>query len=555
MLQTLSIKNVALISNLTIDFESGFNVLLGETGAGKSIIFDALNFVLGAKVDKTLLRSGEDTMHVDAVFVDIKRQAQDLLEELGFDGDEIALSRVYNIDGKSTIRINGKPTTQAVLKEVGDILVNSYSQHESVDLLKVKNHIIMLDKLGGTELKELKDLVKTEYQSLIEIDKKIEKLGGDNYERERTKSLVSYQITEIEDANLQIGEDEEVEDRLKFLNNAEKIFQAVNGCEELLSESSDACVNSLQQASMLLSSISGFDNIDDCKQRLDSVRYEVEDICETLNDIKASTEFDENEYETLDRRHDLIKSLTKKYGGSIEKTLDYLEQAKTQLDELENSEALIAKLENERKAVYKKLQDSADKLTDLRKKVSDNVTKRITTELRELGMKSSTFVVKFENTKDITANGQDDVEFIFSANKGQELKSLSKTASGGELSRFMLAFKNIFAETGSAQTLVFDEIDTGISGETGNIVGQKLNNLTKYAQILCITHLPQVACYGDSFYYVSKIELDNSIITKIVKLDDDKIVYNIARMIGGDKVSDIALSHAKEMRQLTGKNV
>lgn len=201
------------------------------------------------------------------------------------------------------------------------------------------------------------------------------------------------------------------------------------------------------------------------------------------------------------------------------------------------------------------MQASADKLTDLRKHVADGVTKRITAELHELGMKSSTFVVKFEKTKDITANGQDDIEFIFSANKGQELKSLSKTASGGELSRFMLAFKNIFAETGSAQTLIFDEIDTGISGETGNIVGQKLNNLTRYAQILCITHLPQVACFGDNFYYVNKIELDNSTITKIEKLDDDKIVYNIARMIGGDKVSDIALSHAKEMRQLTGKNV
>ncbi len=555
MLQTLSINNVALISSLTIDFGKGFNVLLGETGAGKSIIFDALNFVLGAKIDKTLLRSGEDSMRVDAVFVDIKKQALDMLSELGFEGEEIVLSRVYNIDGKSNIRINGIPTTQGVLKEVGDILVNSYSQHESVDLLKVKNHIIMLDKLGGINLKELKDLVKKEYQSLVDINKKIANLGGDNYERERMKSLLSYQIAEIEDANLQPKEDEEVNERLKFLNNSEKIFQAVNSCEELLSENSDACINNLQQASILLSSILGFDNIDDCKQRLDSVRYEVEDICETLNAIKLSTEYDENEYETLDRRHDIIKSLTKKYGGSIEKTLEYLKQAKTQFDELENSEAVIAKLENERKLVFSKLQEYANRLTDMRKQVADDVTKRITTELHQLGMKSSSFEVKFDRIKDITANGQDSVEFIFSANKGQELKSLSKTASGGELSRFMLAFKNIFAEIGSAQTLVFDEIDSGISGETGNVVGQKLNNLTKYAQIICITHLPQVACFGDDYYYVSKLEIDNSTITNVEKLEENKIIYNIARLIGGDNVSDIAISHAKEMRELTGKKV
>ena len=555
MLQTLSINNVALISSLTIDFGKGFNVLLGETGAGKSIIFDALNFVLGAKIDKTLLRSGEDSMRVDAVFVDIKKQALDMLSELGFEGEEIVLSRVYNIDGKSNIRINGIPTTQGVLKEVGDILVNSYSQHESVDLLKVKNHIIMLDKLGGINLKELKDLVKKEYQSLVDINKKIANLGGDNYERERMKSLLSYQIAEIEDANLQPKEDEEVNERLKFLNNSEKIFQAVNSCEELLSENSDACINNLQQASILLSSILGFDNIDDCKQRLDSVRYEVEDICETLNAIKLSTEYDENEYETLDRRHDIIKSLTKKYGGSIEKTLEYLKQAKTQFDELENSEAVIAKLENERKLVFSKLQEYANRLTDMRKQVADDVTKRITTELHQLGMKSSSFEVKFDRIKDITANGQDSVEFIFSANKGQELKSLSKTASGGELSRFMLAFKNIFAEIGSAQTLVFDEIDSGISGETGNVVGQKLNNLTKYAQIICITHLPQVACFGDDYYYVSKLEIDNSTITNVEKLEENKIIYNIARLIGGNNVSDIAISHAKEMRELTGKKV
>lgn len=553
MLQTLSIKNVALISSLSIDFGRHFNVLLGETGAGKSIIFDALNFVLGAKIDKTLLRSGESTMRVDAVFTNLKESTLELLKEFGIEEDEIVLTRTYSQDGKSSIRINGLPSTQSVLKNVGDILVNSYSQHESVDMLKTKNHLIMLDKYGNEKIKPLKEKLQSEYHTFKDIENKIKSLGGNDFERERTKSLLLYQIKEIEDANLKVGEDEEVKERLKFLSNAEKINQAITICEELLSDNNDSCINSLQQSSSLLSSISGFGNIDECKNRLDSARYEIEDIYQTLVDIKSSAEFDENEYEELDRRNDLIKSLIKKYGGSIEKTLEYLENSKKQFDELENSVALIEKLEKDKSDIETKLNNTAEMLSNVRKTYAQEITKKITCELRELGMKSSSFDVKFNRLETITLEGLDDVEFVFSANKGQELKSLAKTASGGELSRFMLAVKNIFAEIGSAQTLVFDEIDAGISGETGNIVGQKLNNITRYAQVLCITHLPQVASYGDDFFYVSKTEDKTSTLTQIKHLEGDEIIYNLARMIGGDNVSDIALSHAKEMRNLTGK--
>ena len=553
MLQTLSIKNVALISSLSIDFGKHFNVLLGETGAGKSIIFDALNFVLGAKIDKTLLRSGESTMRVDAVFTNLKESTLELLKEFGIEEDEIVLTRTYSQDGKSSIRINGLPSTQSVLKNVGDILVNSYSQHESVDMLKTKNHLIMLDKYGNEKIKPLKEKLQSEYHTFKDIENKIKSLGGNDFERERTKSLLLYQIKEIEDANLKVGEDEEVKERLKFLSNAEKINQAITICEELLSDNNDSCINSLQQSSSLLSSISGFGNIDECKNRLDSARYEIEDIYQTLVDIKSSAEFDENEYEELDRRNDLIKSLIKKYGGSIEKTLEYLENSKKQFDELENSVALIEKLEMDKSDIETKLNNTAEMLSNVRKTYAQEITKKITCELRELGMKSSSFDVKFNRLETITLEGLDDVEFVFSANKGQELKSLAKTASGGELSRFMLAVKNIFAEIGSAQTLVFDEIDAGISGETGNIVGQKLNNITRYAQVLCITHLPQVASYGDDFFYVSKTEDKTSTLTQIRHLEGDEIIYNLARMIGGDNVSDIALSHAKEMRNLTGK--
>lgn len=553
MLQTLFIKNVALISSLTIDFGRGLNILLGETGAGKSIIFDALNFVLGEKADKTLIRSGEDMMRVDAVFSSLNAQASAQLEELGFSDEELALSRTYSLDGKSVIRVNGVPTSQSVLKEIGSILVNSYSQHESVDLLKVKNHLSMLDKFGGNDIKNLKDIVKEEYQELSEIEKKIKSLGGDDFERERTKSLLAYQIKEIEDARLEVGEDKDLQERLQFLNNAEKIYQAISYCEQLLSDSADSCINELQQSSSYLSTVSGFENIDDCKNRLDSARLEIEDIYQTLLDIKGDAEFDEEEYERLDRRNDLIKSLVKKYGGSIEKTLDYLEQAKAQLDELDDSANLIAKLEQDKKELLAKLKKSADNLTETRQKVAQDISIKITKELHELGMKSSLFETKFKKLDEIGYNGQDDVEFVFSANKGQELKSLSKTASGGELSRFMLAVKNIFLSIGSAETLIFDEIDAGISGETGNIVGQKLHKITDFAQVICITHLPQVACYGDDFYYVSKKEDDKSTQTNVKHLEGDEVVSGIARLIAGDNISDIALSHAREMVSLARK--
>ena len=553
MLQSLSIKNVALISSINIDFKEGLNILLGETGAGKSIIFDALNFVLGYKLDKTLLRSGETAMRVDALFTDIHNNALQQLQALGIDETEIAISRTYLIDGKSTIRINGVPTSQSVLKEVGEILVNSYSQHESIDLLKVKNHIIMLDKYGGNKIKAIKDSLREKYFAYKEIENKIKALGGNAFERERTKALLEYQINEIKDANLVVGEDEEISDRLKFLNNAEKIYQTVSLCEELLTENSDACVNNLQQASSYLSSLTDIGTIEECKQRLDSARYEIEDICQTLANLKSEADFDSLEYEKLDRRYDLLKSLMKKYGGSVEKVLEYLADAVTRYEELENSEIILDKLEKEKQLILEKLKELANNLTTARKEVANEITTAITKELRELGMKSALFDIKFDKTEEISQDGQDLVEFIFSANKGQELKALSKTASGGELSRFMLAVKSIFAETSTPQTLIFDEIDAGISGETGNIVGQKLSQLASHSQVLCITHLSQVACYGDSFYNVSKQESNNTTITCVKQLEGQEIIYGIAKMIGGDKVSDIAIQHAKEMRFNAGK--
>lgn len=552
MLQTLSIKNVALISNLSIDFSEGFNVLLGETGAGKSIIFDALNFVLGAKADKTLIRYGEKEMRVDAVFVCLSDACKKALSDFGYDDEEVCLSRTLNLEGKSVVRINGIVASQAILKEVGSLLVDSYSQHESVALLKAKNHLAMLDKFGGDIIAQQKELVKNANQHYTSVVKQIEQLGGDEFERERMRSLLQYQVDEISSAELKIGEDEEIAERLKFLNSAEKIYQSVSICSELLSDSSSSCVRQLQETSSHLAHLSSFSDIEQCRKRLDSVRYEVEDIADTLENIKSATEFDEKEFDMLDRRNDHIKALTKKYGGSVENVLKFLEEAKGKLNDLSDSEFLLQKLEKEKDSAYKLLAAECEKLTALRKQTASQIESKILKELKELGMKSSMFSVRFDKGA-ITNNGQDCVEFEFSANKGQEVKSLAKTASGGELSRFMLAVKNIFAEIGGAQTLVFDEIDSGISGETGNIVGQKINNIAKYAQILCITHLPQVASFADCMYVVRKMENDTTTHTTIECVEDGKITDYLAQMTVGDKLTEASIKQAQEMRLKAGK--
>ena len=555
MLQSLTIKNVALISSLTIDFGQGFNVLLGETGAGKSIIFDALNFVLGSKADKTLIRTGEDSMRVDALFTSLSKTAIESLKEFGYDEDEISLSRTMNVDGKSVIRINGIASTLSVLKIVGQILVDSYSQHESIDLLKSKNHLSMVDKFAGEQIRLLKDKVKLDYEEYHNILSQITSLGGDRFERERTKSMLEYEVKQLEDASLTPNEDVEIKQRRDLLNSSEKILQAINTCLEELAENNQSAINLLQLSSLALSGLTTFDKLYESKQRLDSLRYELEDICDGLVSLKDSIDFDEQELEMMDRRYDLIKSLTSKYGGSIEKVLEYLDSAKNRLMQLEDSDYLIEKLNKQKDKVYENLLISCEKLSLKRREIAEIIESKITKELKELNMKSSKFKVKFSRLKEPTSNGYDDVEFEFSANLGQDIKALSKTASGGELSRFMLAIKNIFAQIGSAQTLIFDEIDAGISGETGNVVGAKLNNITSFAQVICITHLPQVASYGDNFYYVSKMTRDGNTFTEVKELHGQDIIYNIARIVGGDSVSKIALKHAQEMREKTGKAV
>lgn len=548
MLQTLKIENFALIENQTVEFKNGLNILLGETGSGKSLIFNSILFALGMKADKTYIRSGKKFMKVDALFVELSDELRQFLEEAGFDcEDELLLSRSLSEDGKNVIRVNGQIATTSMLKEIGQRLVDSFTQHESVSLLNVKNHLTMLDKFAGERVKPLKEEISSLLEQIAEINKKIKSLGGDESERERLISLLKYQYEEIEKAGLRQGEDEEVKERLKVMASAEKIFEAVSASEALLSENPDSAINALQEVSNALSALSNIEVLSALKERLDSCRYELEDIVSALVDVRDETTFDEGEFNALDQRNDLIKNLCKKYGGSIEAVLEFASKAKEQLQMLDEGQELLEKLNAQKEKLVAQLEKVADKLTEARKAVAEEVEGKVEKELRELGMKSSKFTIQISPLKEIGQNGRDDVVFNFSANAGQEVKSLSKTASGGELSRFMLAVKNIFAENGLASTLLFDEIDAGISGETGKIVGQKLKNITKFCQVLCITHLPQVAVFGDNFVNVYKLEKDGQTFSETKILDLDEAVEAVAKMTGGANPTEIALNHAREM--------
>lgn len=548
MLQTLKIENFALIENQTVEFKNGLNILLGETGSGKSLIFNSILFALGMKADKTYIRSGKKFMKVDALFVELSDELRQFLEDAGFDcEDELLLSRSLSEDGKNVIRVNGQIATTSMLKEIGQRLVDSFTQHESVSLLNVKNHLTMLDKFAGERVKPLKEEISSLLEQIAEINKKIKSLGGDESERERLISLLKYQYEEIEKAELRQGEDEEVKERLKVMASAEKIFEAVSASEALLSENPDSAINALQEVSNALSALSSIEVLSALKERLDSCRYELEDIVSALVDVRDETTFDEGEFNALDQRNDLIKNLCKKYGGSIEAVLEFASKAKEQLQMLDEGQELLEKLNAQKEKLVAQLEKVAGKLTEARKAVAEEVEGKVEKELRELGMKSSKFTIQISPLKEIGQNGRDDVVFNFSANAGQEVKSLSKTASGGELSRFMLAVKNIFAENGLASTLLFDEIDAGISGETGKIVGQKLKNITKFCQVLCITHLPQVAVFGDNFVNVYKLEKDGQTFSETKILDLDEAVEAVAKMTGGANPTEIALNHAREM--------
>ncbi len=548
MINSLTLSNFALFKKQTIDFKSGFNCLLGQSGAGKSIIIDALSFLLGAKSDKNFIRTGEDIMRVEGVFSNISQDGKNLLSEWEIDcDDEIVISRSLSQDGKSSLRINGFSVTLKMLQTLTIKMADFCGQHDSVGLLNTANHLTLLDRFAGGEIETQKDIVAKIYENLKDVKIQISSLGGSDAERARQKDLLKFQIDEIENAHLELTEEENLKERYEFISSSEKIFEGISEVLSKLTEQRENATSVLYEAKNVLSGISKFRGIDECRDRLENAYYEIKDIADVLESIRQDTDFDAQELERIEARLDLIKSLSKKYGRTIEDILNFQTDCQNRLDELERSEEALSRLQLEEEKLSNQLSDECHKLTDLRKKYASDFSTKIMEQLSELEMKGTQFCVEF-TPSGFSAKGADNVKFMFSANRGQELKDLHKTASGGELSRLLLAFKNVMLGKELVQTVVFDEIDSGISGVTAGKVAEKLVNISKFTQIICITHTPVVASKAENFILVEKNVVDNQTFSTARNLTEKDSVVEIARLIdGGKEVSSTALEHAKKL--------
>ncbi len=548
MLSSLTLTNFALFKKQTIEFKDGFNCLLGQSGAGKSIVIDALSFSLGAKADKTFIRSGESALRVDAVFENLTAEQIAMLNdwEIDFDG-ELILSRTLSQDGKSSVKMNGLPVTLKMLQTFALSLADFCGQHDSVGLLNVNNHLSLLDRFAGSEVTNLLGDVGETYDKLKAVDAQIKDMGGDDAQRARDKELLEYQIEEIENAHLQLGEVEELKKRFDFISSAEKIFEQVGSVLEKLDAGRENVTSMLYDAKNELSQFSNFEDIEECRQRIENSYYELKDVAETLETIRQNTDFDPKELERIDARLDLIKSLSRKYGKTVEDILDFQEKCQQKLENLENSVEILDKLQTQKQQLEDALQVQCQKLSECRKKYALVFEKSISKELEDLQMQGTAFKVCFEQTSP-SKKGFDSVKFMFSANKGQDIHDLHKTASGGELSRLLLAFKNVMLEKEKVQTIVFDEIDAGISGHTAGKLAEKLVNISKFTQIICITHTPVVASKADEFLLVEKQIVDENTVSKVSHLDKDSAALEVARLIDGAvDVSQTAINHAKQL--------
>lgn len=552
MLSQLSVENIALIDKLELTLSNGLNVLSGETGAGKSIIIDSLNFVLGERADKSLIRYGTDYAVVQAVFEDyLTPSVKQYLDDLGIEAEDVLiLRRKMSVDGKNECRINGRISTLSILKGLTEMLVDIHGQHEHQSLLKSSNHIGLLDDMGEGEVKNAKISVEKAHKQYVSLKHEYAKFG-DASERERKLDVLTYQIEEIEKADVKEGEEEELLAQRKRIRNMEKILSALSDAKRILDGYDAQSVSaSIKNCSSLLSSISSYDDdIAPLTDRLDSAKVEIADISDTLEDMLERLDFDARSAEKVEERLEVVRTILHKYGGNYDALQKFYQNASEEANMLTNASETVEKLEKEIKSAQKQILSDAQKLTELRIKVANKFEKNITKELCDLGMSGSTFKVDIKSTDDadeISANGADSVEFLISPNVGEPLKPLAKIISGGEMSRFMLALKNIVAGIDGIGTMVFDEIDTGISGNISAVVSEKMCNISRNRQVIAVTHMPSLAAMADSHYLIAKSTQNGKTLTHVDLLEDD--TDEVARLIGGNDYSKYAVPHALEMK-------
>lgn len=559
MLQQLVINNIAIISNLQVELGVGLNVFSGETGAGKSIIIDSINFVLGKRADKSLIRYGQTQASVCATF-DIAdcKATKEVLQNVDVDNDDdiLCIKRTMTLDGKNTCSVNGVKITLAILREITSTLVDVYGQHESTAMLDDSNHLALLDEYCKDEIAELKDAQAKYYSQYRNTLSRLQKYGSMS-ELNKNVDLLAYQIKEIEDADLKEGEEEDLLATRRMMNNSQKIVTALSTAYSLIAQDEGSVLERLSIATKELEKISDdVSEIDEYLERIDSCTSELKDLASSLQDLAESCEFDGQQYEYIEQRLDLIRRLKKKYGSSIEEILQYKDKLQEEYDFYCDGEAQMEILQRQLEQEKRLLVDNSVALSMLRRKYARKLGDNIQSELSELGMKNCQFDAKFdvEPTDEdlidkITSNGFDSPVFLFSANAGQPVRELSKIISGGELSRFMLAVKSTLAGLEGVDSMIFDEIDSGISGRTAQVVAQKLYQISKSRQVLAITHLPQLASMADHNYLIDKSVQDGETNTTLTKLYGDELINELARLIGGSQSSQVAIEHAKELKQ------
>jgi DNA repair protein RecN (Recombination protein N) len=558
MLIQLNIQNIALIDNISIEFGSGLNVLTGETGAGKSIIIDSINAILGMRGSKELIRSGKDKAYVEAAFFIDNGRFCDLFQETGIEPEEdgsLIISRELSTEGRNTCRINGKMVTVSMLRNFGSRLIDVHGQHDNQSLLRVNNHIDLLDAFGGNETLELKQKYIAHFVKYKQLQQKLKEMTGDIGERERKIDLLRYQIDEIEKANPKINEDEELKKQRELMANSEKISLSLLSAYETLftgNNMESSTEDGLNKALIRLQSIAQLDSsFSEIENKLQSLIYQLEDIKDDIRSAQEQIEYNPESQEEVEERLDVLNKLKRKYAataGSISEVLEYKEKAEKQLNEIIQSEKIVAGLNKNIEQELKKLHDSAEKLSDKRKKVAEKLEQTITTHLRELEMSKALFKVDFSSSdRQPTHNGIDRVEFLISVNAGEPLKPLAKVASGGEMSRIMLAIKTVLADADSMPTLIFDEIDTGVSGVAAQKVGEKLSLISFNHQVICVTHLPQIACMADRHFVIEKSMDQRSTFTSVSQMQGDDIIKELARMLGTPSGSKTSIIYAREL--------
>lgn len=547
MLELLHIENIAIIEAADIEFAPGFNALTGETGAGKSIVIDSLSAVLGQRTSRELIRTGAEKAFVSAAF---SGMAPELTEELGIQPEAdgtLLLQREIQTDGKNVCRVNGRPVTVGQLRALGARLLNIHGQHDGQQLLDEEQHIVYLDSFGRVE--SLAIAYAEKYKNFTDIRRQIGALQMDEAEKARRVDTLQYQIEELKRAKLKPGEEEELTARRGMLRNAEKFLDAVAGADYALNgdDSGGGALSALRQAQDALSGVRHLDDaFGQLYERLGEAYSEVYDIAATVEDKRGELDVSPGELDRVESRMDLLYRLKKKYGATVEDMLDYQARCEAELAQIEDAGDTLARLEQALSKAEKEARQAAQALSDARKAAADRLTAQILTELQQLDMGKIRFAVDFAE-KPLDSDGMDTVRFLMSANVGEELRPIHKIASGGELARIMLAMKNVLSEQDHVGTMVFDEVDTGVSGRAAQKVAEKMARISRRKQVLCVTHLPQLAAMADTHFSVEKGERGGRTYTEVRRLDREQRRRELARLTGGSHVSQTMLDGAEEL--------